>query len=143
MRTYDEPEIRAGFRDVVESTEFRGATLTLVAEGAQRDATAAGTVSIMPPRIVLDEGPHEAWVLSSTVWELRAYVPLSAAASAEDAHEAIGDLTLALLDALHDDRTLGGRVTGIAPAGDAEQPQVYTSGDRRELRRSLAFTVRH
>lgn len=143
MREYDESEIRAGFREIVEGVTFGGATLTLVAEGSQRDATAAGTVAIMPPRIVLDEGPHEAWVIAGSVWELRAYVPLSNAASAEAAHVAIGGLTLALLDALHDGRTLGGRVSGIIPAGDAEQPQVHTSGERRELRRSLAFTVRH
>lgn len=143
MARYDEDATRVALMATIAAGSLDAKPLRVVCEGDQ-NIIGHGVVALMPPQISLvDEQPSEAWVIWRSVWTLNLYVALSVAGSAERAHSKLGAFTLAVLDALHDDRRLGGTVKGITPAEDVGEAGVYTIGVRKFLTRSLAFAIHH
>lgn len=143
MAAYDEDLLRERLIAALVAGTFADRPIRAVCEGDQK-VPGHGYVAIMPPQIALGvngEGPSESWVIWRSVWTLNLYVPLSAKATAAQAHTALGGLTLAVLDALHDDRRLGGASKGILPADDVGEAGIYTVGEKRYLTRSVSFTV--
>lgn len=142
---YDETAIREAMKTAIAAGVHAGNPIRVVCEGDQK-VIGDGVVALMPPIPMIGadgEGPSEAWVCSASVWTMNLYVALSARSSAERAHAALGSLTWATLDALHDGRELGGLAHGMRPAIDPSEARQTTIGERKFLTRELGVFVFH
>ena len=137
MGVWDETTISDALYETLIAGEFEGHAIRVAFEGGEIRPPSVG---IMPPAVPM-EANGENWIVLDFVYSLNLYVPLTQAASPRAAQAKLAAFTMAVLETLNGDTSLGGAVKGLQPSDPSPVPVQIEQRDRKMLRRTLTFTV--